>query len=124
MKISHTMNLSDLAERTGDATLEEYKLEHIRMRLCSMGWKDTSEVPDVSWLNILNEVSEPMPVYSVEEDSETGEWLEDPVMTSETSTLLDWCNREDTDYERFSHYEHETENGESETRLIRSTFAS
>ena len=116
MRISQDMNLRDLAERTGDTDLDDSALEYIRMRLCSMGWSDTA------WLNILRDVSEPMIVYSVDADPETGEWIGEPEITGETSTFLDWCAMEDTDAERFDHYEHNLGDGKSETRLIRATW--
>ena len=118
MKISHDMNLNDLAEWAGAADLETYKLAHVRMRLCSMGWKDTADIPEDAWLHILGEVSKPMPVYAVDADPETGAWLFEPVITGESSTFLDWCRREDTVDAHFDHYD-----ADGETRLIRADYA-
>lgn len=56
--ISETMNLNDLADRMGGATLEQ--AHQMRFVLVCSGYdgKCTSEVPDADWLTMLDEAVE------------------------------------------------------------------
>jgi hypothetical protein len=67
-------------------------------------------------------MSKLLPLYIVNADYETGEWIDEPIFTNSQVLDTDWALKKDDEMMHFDIYEHFFDSVNSEMRAIKVNF--